>query len=96
MSGPNYSRETFAPSEPTFAGDDPHSAGHNGTPPENVDETRPRTSFGVPGIGPAGGFEAHPIGSPPPRSMDEPGPSSDRHDGFGPPTLGGGPMQGRL
>lgn len=86
MTGPRYPRETFAPPESTFStgGDEPNGSGHgtNGAPEDNVDETRPR-SFGVPGTGPAGGFEPRPFAPSPP--LNESG-----HDGFSEPTLAGG------
>ncbi|HEY7049380.1 MAG TPA: DUF3566 domain-containing protein [Jatrophihabitantaceae bacterium] len=89
MTGPRYPRETFAPPESTFpaSGDEPNGSGHgpNGAPEDNVDETRPR-AFGVPGTGPAGGFEPRPFASVP---LNESGPSGG-HDGFSEPTLAGG------
>ncbi|HEY3717178.1 MAG TPA: DUF3566 domain-containing protein [Jatrophihabitantaceae bacterium] len=96
MTGPRYSRETFATPDPTaFApGDERNGAdpGANGAPgsEENVEETRPRASFGVPGTGPAGGFEARPFAPPPGQPLSEPMPPSDHGDGFSQPTLAGG------
>lgn len=59
-SGPNGSM----PAEPNGSAPLPDL---NGTviDMDNFDETRPRSAFGVPGSGPAGGFEPHPLGPPP-------------------------------
>jgi transmembrane protein DUF3566 len=93
MTGPRYPRETFAPPESTFpsGGDEPNGSGHapNGAPEDNVEETRPR-AFGVPGTGPAGGFEPRPFAPPHPSEPAPPG----GPDGFSEPTLAGGPMNG--
>jgi hypothetical protein len=91
MSGPRYSRETFASPEPEVGGpDEPNGAGHNGAPAEIVDETHPHATFGVPGTGPAGGFEPHPFAPPPQSPLYEPGPGYG--DGFSEPTLTGDPF----
>jgi hypothetical protein len=95
VTSPRFSREAFAPPEPSFEdsnGNGPHES-PNGDSPEFADETRPRAAFGVPGTGPAGGFEARPFASPEghqplPESM----PSNDHGDGFSQPTLAGGGM----
>src|SRR5262245_48083790 len=93
MTGPRYSRETFAPPESTFStgGDEPNGSGHapNGAPEDNVEETRPR-AFGVPGTGPAGGFEPRPFAS---SQLTDAAPGGG-HDGFSEPTLAGGPVSG--
>jgi hypothetical protein len=90
MSGPRYSRETFAPPDSDFAGsEEPNGTGRNGAPAENVDETRPHSTFGDPGPGPAGGYEPRPF-VPPPPPLYEPAP--EYGDGFGEPTLSGDPF----
>jgi hypothetical protein len=102
MSGPRYSREAFAPPDPT-AGEEPGTNGAPGTnggqpSAENVDETRPRSPFGVPGTGPAGGFEGRPFAPPAPAPLAESMPSPDHNDGFSEPTLASGtagPADGR-
>jgi Transmembrane domain of unknown function (DUF3566) len=78
MSSPRYPGETFAPTESFPAPTDEHESPANGSSPDYVDETRPRPAFGVPGAGPAGGFEPQPFMSPPPPD-----------DGFSAPTLAG-------
>jgi hypothetical protein len=90
VSSPRFSREAFAPPEPSFEdsnGNGPHGD-PNGDSPEFADETRPRASFGVPGTGPAGGFEGHPF-APPGQPLPEGSPSADHGDGFSQPTLAG-------
>jgi hypothetical protein len=94
VTSPRFSREAFAPPEPSFEdsnGNGPHEP-PNGDSPEFVDETRPRASFGVPGTGPAGGFEAHPFAPPAGQPVPESMPSDDHGDGFSQPTLAGGGM----
>lgn len=100
MSGPRYSRETFATPESTFPTDDqPNGKAPHGEA-DNLDETRPR-SYGVPSGGPAGGFEPHPFGSapgsaPPPSPVLPPTdgvPPMHQNDGFSEPTLTTGSFQ---
>jgi hypothetical protein len=79
MSSPRYPGEAFATTESFPAPTDEHESSANGSSPDYEDETRPRTSFGVPGAGPAGGFEPHPVASSPPPPNDL----------FGAPTLAG-------
>jgi len=96
MTGPRYSRDTFATPDPTaFAPEDERNGaepGANGAPgpEENVEETRPRASFGVPGTGPAGGFEGRPFAPPPGQPHSDPMAPPDHGDGFSQPTLAGG------
>jgi transmembrane protein DUF3566 len=86
MSSPRYPGEAFAPTESFPSPIDEHESSANGGSPDHEDETRPRTSFGVPGAGP---FESDPIPASPP--MDDNRFSAPTLAGSAPPPFGDGP-----
>ncbi len=102
MSRPPHLGETFSPPEPVTRQHDARSGPNGGSsvpealenhhPIDNPDETRPRSSFGLAGSGPAGGFEPNPVPPSllPPGNSPLAGDQSDG-DGFGETTAFGQP-----